>query len=184
MDMQSMTQNIVIDNEFQALIPPLQPEELAQLESNILADGCRDPLVVWGDALVDGHNRYAICTRHGLPFDVVEVWFESRSHAVEWIIKNQVGRRNLSDYQRGVLALRMKPIMEERARTQQLSTLVQNAAVSQISDERKPIRTDEAVSELANISRDTIRKIERIEEVAQHERQHKTARRGSKAVVG
>ena len=74
-----------------------------------------------------------------------------------------IGRRNLSDYQRGVLALRMKPIMEKRARAQQLSTLVQNAPVSQISDERKPIRTDEAVSELANVSRDTIRKIERIE---------------------
>lgn len=161
--------NIQIDSEFQALIPPLQAEELAQLEANILADGCRDPLVAWGNVLVDGHNRYAICSKHGLPFDTVEVGFESRSHAVEWIIKNQFGRRNLSDYQRGVLALRMKPIMEERARTQQLSTLVQNAAVSQISDERKPIRTDEAVSELANISRDTIRKIERIEEVAQPE---------------
>lgn len=161
--------NIQIDSEFQALIPPLQAEELAQLEANILADGCRDPLVAWGNVLVDGHNRYSICSKHGLPFDTVEVGFESRSHAVEWIIKNQFGRRNLSDYQRGVLALRMKPIMEERARTQQLSTLVQNAAVSQISDERKPIRTDEAVSELANISRDTIRKIERIEEVAQPE---------------
>lgn len=158
--------NIQIDSEFQSLIPPLQAEELAQLEANILSDGCRDPLVAWGNVLVDGHNRYAICTRHGLPFDTVEVEFESRSHAVEWIIKNQFGRRNLSDYQRGVLALRMKPIMEERARAQQLSTLVQNAAVSQISDERKPIRTDEAVSELANVSRDTIRKIERIEEVA------------------
>lgn len=158
--------HIQIDSEFQALIPPLSAEERAQLEANLLADGCRDPLVVWGDVLVDGHNRYEICTRHDLPFDTVEVEFDGRSHAVEWIIKNQFGRRNLSDYQRGVLALRMKPIMEERARAQQLSTLVQNAAVSQISDERKPIRTDEAVSELANVSRDTIRKIERIEEVA------------------
>lgn len=38
---------IVIDSEFKALIPPLQAEEFAQLEANILADGCRDPLVVW-----------------------------------------------------------------------------------------------------------------------------------------
>lgn len=164
--------NIQIDSEFQALIPPLQAEELAQLEANILADGCRDPLVAWGNVLVDGHNRYAICSKHGLPFDTVEVGFESRSHAVEWIIKNQFGRRNLSDYQRGVLALRMKPIMEERARAN-LSAAGSIAAPgkpSQISDEViKPIRTDEAVSELANISRDTIRKIERIEEVARPE---------------
>lgn len=156
--------NIKIDSEFQALIPPLSAEERAQLEANIIADGCRDPLVVWGNILVDGHNRYEICTRLGLPFDTVEVEFESRLHAVEWIIKNQFGRRNLSDYQRGVLALRMKPIMEERARAQQIRK--PDVFVSQKSDEQKPIRTDEAVSELANVSRDTIRKIEHIEEVA------------------
>jgi len=36
-----------IDPEFASLIPPLTPEELAQLEQNILAEGCRDALVVW-----------------------------------------------------------------------------------------------------------------------------------------
>lgn len=157
--------NILIDSEFQALIPPLSAEERAQLEANLLADGCRDPLVVWGDVLVDGHNRYEICTRHDLPFDTVEVEFDSRSHAVEWIIKNQFGRRNLSDYQRGVLALRMKPIMEERARAQQ----GERTDIRPKSDGSKPIRADAAVAELANLGKDTIRKIERIEEVAQPE---------------
>lgn len=167
-----MQPNIIIDQEFQALIPPLSAEERAQLESNILADGCRDPLVVWGDVLVDGHNRYEICTRHDLPFDTVEVEFESRSHAVEWIIKNQFGRRNLSDYQRGVLALRMKPIMEERARANLVASGGDKKSDEAKSgspksdDPIKPIRTDAAVAELANLGKDTIRKIERIEEVA------------------
>lgn len=139
--------NILIDSEFQALIPPLSAEERAQLEANLLADGCRDPLVVWETSdgqniLIDGHNRHEICTRLGSSYEVEWMQFDDRSAVIEWIIKNQFGRRNLSDYQRGVLALRMKPIMEDRARAQQLSTLVQNAAVSQISDERKPIRTD------------------------------------------
>ena len=62
----------------------------------------------------------------------------------------------------------MKPIMEERARAQQQGGQG-GILLSQKSDEAKPIRTDEAVSELANVSRDTIRKIERIEEVAQPE---------------
>lgn len=169
--------NIQIDSEFQALIPPLSAEERAQLEANLLADGCRDPLVVWETSdgqniLIDGHNRYEICTRLGSSYEVEWMQFDERSDVIEWIIKNQFGRRNLSDYQRGVLALRMKPIMEERARAN-LSAAGSSAAPgkpSQISDEViKPIRTDEAVSELANVSRDTIRKIERIEEVAQPE---------------
>lgn len=162
---------IVIDNEFRALIPPLSAEERAQLEANILADGCRDPLVTWGEVLIDGHNRHEICTKHGLQFDVVEHEFSSRDDAIEWIINNQFGRRNLSDYQRGVLALRMKPIMEKRAEAKRLETQGRPEKLSQISDAvispaSEKFRADEAVSELANVSRDTIRKIERIEEVA------------------
>ena len=63
---------MIIDPEFKALIPPLVPEELAQLEANILADGCRDPLVTWRGILIDGHNRFEICSRHGLEFQTVE----------------------------------------------------------------------------------------------------------------
>lgn len=114
-----MAQNILIDKEFQALIPPLSAEEKQQLEANIVADGCRDPLVVWGETLIDGHNRYEICTRLGLPFDTVEQQFEDRGHATEWIIKNQFGRRNLIAYVRTQLALRLESVFAERAKVNQ-----------------------------------------------------------------
>lgn len=169
--------NILIDSEFQALIPPLSSEERAQLEANLLADGCRDPLVVWETSdgqniLIDGHNRYEICTRNGIEYGVEEMLFDARSDVIEWIIKNQFGRRNLSDYQRGVLALRMKPIMEERAKANHLANSgdkVSEAARQKSDTPVEKFRADEAVSELANVSRDTIRKIERIEEAAQPE---------------
>jgi N6-adenosine-specific RNA methylase IME4 len=87
---------IQIDAEFKALIPPLAPDELAQLEANILRDGCRDPLVVWDGILIDGHNRHEICVRHGLPFETVEMEFDDREAAMDWMDANQLGRRNLS----------------------------------------------------------------------------------------
>jgi hypothetical protein len=87
--------NIIIDPEFKALIPPLAPEELAQLEANILQDGCRDPLVTWQGIIVDGHNRHAICTKHDLPFKTVEMEFADRDAAMDWMDANQLGRRNL-----------------------------------------------------------------------------------------
>ena len=59
-----MQPTLIIDQEFQSLIPPLATGDLAQLEQNILADGCRDPIVLWTDVIVDGHNRFAICKRH------------------------------------------------------------------------------------------------------------------------
>ena len=88
---------LTIRQEFQELIPPLTAEEYSQLEENILAEGCRDALVVWGDILIDGHNRYEICTMHGLEFNTKQKEFESEDVAKVWIIDNQNGRRNLTD---------------------------------------------------------------------------------------
>jgi N6-adenosine-specific RNA methylase IME4 len=86
---------ITIDAEFQALIPPLRADERAQLEANIQAEGVRDPLVVWRGVLLDGHNRFEIATRLGLPYQTVERGFGTREEAADWIDRNQLGRRNL-----------------------------------------------------------------------------------------
>ena len=51
-----------IDPEFKDLIRPLRRKEYLQLEENILDEGCRDPIIIWNDYIIDGHNRYSICT--------------------------------------------------------------------------------------------------------------------------
>jgi N6-adenosine-specific RNA methylase IME4 len=98
--MPQVYEDIKIDAEFSALIPPLSTEERHQLEENITEHGgARDPLVVWASkgtlTLLDGHNRYEICTRLGLPFDVHEMRLGSRDEASDWMDRNQLGRRNL-----------------------------------------------------------------------------------------
>jgi hypothetical protein len=92
---------ITIDREFKNLIPAIVDEERKQLEANIVEfGGARDPLVVWRDGdrdiLIDGHNRYEICTRLDLPYEVESMEFASREEAADWIDRNQLGRRNLS----------------------------------------------------------------------------------------
>jgi hypothetical protein len=87
---------LIIDPEFKALIPPLSKEEFSLLESNILRDGCRDPLTVWDGTLLDGHNRHEICTKHGLEFKIFEIQLADRDAAEDWMDANQLGRRNLS----------------------------------------------------------------------------------------
>lgn len=98
-----------IKKEYKTLIPPLSPEEYQYLEENILKDGVREPLVVWGDILIDGHNRYEICQKHGITYKTVNKDFESDEEAERWIILNQFGRRNLTKFQRSELALKLKP---------------------------------------------------------------------------
>jgi N6-adenosine-specific RNA methylase IME4 len=98
--MPQVFEDIIVDAEFASLIPPLSAEERQQLEENIVEHGgARDPLVVWASkgtlTLLDGHNRYEICTRLGLPFDVHEMRLGSRDEASDWMDRNQLGRRNL-----------------------------------------------------------------------------------------
>lgn len=94
---------ITIDPEFAAAIPPLNDDELAILRSNIISDGCRDPLVTWNGILIDGHNRYRICSQHGISFKTVEKDFDSRESALDWMDNNQLGRRNLKPDQISLL---------------------------------------------------------------------------------
>lgn len=92
-----------IDPEFKALIRPLRREEYRQLELNLSIDGCREPLVAWGDTIVDGHNRYEICNRLGIPYAVCQIEFDSRAAAIAWICSNQLGRRNITEETRKYL---------------------------------------------------------------------------------
>lgn len=107
--------NIVVNEELKAYIDPLTPEEHDALERSILAEGCRDALVLWGDVLVDGHNRYGICQKHGLPFQTVQnTRFQSMEDVHLWMIDQHLGRRSVSEFQRGVLALKKREIIAER----------------------------------------------------------------------
>lgn len=92
-----------IDPQFKNLIRPLHKKEYLQLEENILADGCRDPLIVWNGFIVDGHNRYEICTRHQIPFSVIDKEFTCREEVIAWICANQLGRRNIAEETRKFL---------------------------------------------------------------------------------
>jgi ParB-like chromosome segregation protein Spo0J len=114
---------IVIDPEFQALIPPLGAEEFQQLEENIRQGGCRDPLVTWGDTLIDGHNRYEICTRLGLKFKTVALEFADRDAVKVWMIDNQTGKRNISDGWKFELKLIKKSLLASKGKAKYEATV-------------------------------------------------------------
>lgn len=92
-----MEENFVINPELKNLLPPLSPEEYQILKESIISEGCRTPLLVWNGMLVDGHNRYEICTEYNIPFLVDELQSKSIEDVKVWIIDNQKGRRNLTD---------------------------------------------------------------------------------------
>ncbi|MDH0381216.1 plasmid replication/partition related protein [Comamonas aquatica] len=108
-------EEIVVLPELKAYIDPLTPDEHDALERSILDEGCRDALVLWGNVLVDGHNRFGICQKHGLPFKTIQnERFQNMEDIHLWMIDQHLGRRSVSDFQRGVLALRKREIIAER----------------------------------------------------------------------
>ena len=111
-----------IDDEFKSLIPPLTADEYAGLEKSLLNEGCRDALVLWGDVLIDGHNRYEICTKYHIPFEVVRKEFESRNDVKIWMMSNQLARRNLSDLQRIFITHKCEDAVKAKAKERQEAT--------------------------------------------------------------
>lgn len=111
---------IRIDSEFSHLIQHPSTEGYRQLERDLLRDkGARDPLVLWGSILLDGHARYEICRKHGLPFKTVQKPCTSRNAARFFIIRTQLGRRNLQPYTRVELALALEPELIAQAKARQ-----------------------------------------------------------------
>lgn len=150
---------MVVDKEFESLLPPLPEEDYKGLEESIKREGCRDPLVVWRDILVDGHNRYKICTENNIPYKITSHKFKDRGEVITWIISNQMGRRNLTPFQRSELVIRLKPILKEKAKDRQ-GERTDITYGRKKTDVKKPQRTDEALGKIAGVSRDTIRKTE------------------------
>jgi len=121
--------SIIVSEELKAYIDPLTPEEHEALERSLLAEGCRDALVLWGELLIDGHNRYGICQKHGIPFQTVQhPHFKSMDDVHLWMIDQHLGRRSVSDFQRGVLALRKRAILTQRQMQQAQAAEAQAAA--------------------------------------------------------
>jgi hypothetical protein len=99
--------------ELEVLIPPLTSEEFKQLERNILEEGIRDPLVTWNGILVDGHNSYRIAQEHDINYVTVEKEFSDMNAVKEWMVNNQLGRRNLPEFVRGELLSYVRNLLKD-----------------------------------------------------------------------
>lgn len=152
--------NIQIDEVFKDFIPPLIPEEYSQLEDNILAEGCRDPLVLWkrDDAyiLIDGHNRYSICQRHQLDFKVEVKEFENEEAVHDWMVANQLGKRNVTDETKSYL--RGLQYNREKKKAGNLQNLKQFTEEDKLSPSGK---TADRLAEQHKVSDKTIKRDEK-----------------------
>jgi hypothetical protein len=165
--------NIVVNEQLKAYIDPLTPDEHAALERSLLTEGCRDALVLWGDVLVDGHNRYGICQKHGIAFNTLQsTLFNSMNDVHLWMIDQHLGRRSVSDYQRGVLALRKREILATQASdvaaqsgpTEEATTSA--APTTAAAAQPAPMKSRDDLAKAARLSSSQVVMIEKIQKQA------------------
>jgi len=159
---------LIIDSEFENLIPPMKPEEFKGLKESIVKNGydILYPIVIWNDIIIDGHNRYSICKEFNIEFSISEKEFDNRFEAINWIINNQLNRRSMTNEQRAYLI--GKRYQEEK----------KEECMPRIKDDVVPLITirpldnivEQKIAKKYKVSPNTVRKAEKfanaIDEVA------------------
>ena len=156
---------IKIKEEFKSLIPALTKEEFKQLEQNCLDEGIREKILVWNGFIIDGHNRYEISLKWDLEIQTETKHFKDEEAVKEWMILNQFGRRNLSNYQRSVLALQLEEVFSKKAKENQIRK--PNSVLPTLA--KQNIDTRQELSKVANVSHGTLDKVKKIQEKATEE---------------
>jgi hypothetical protein len=153
----------VIDPELRDLLPPITDDEKAALTADILKNGCYSPMICMADmTLVDGHHRYDICTEHDIPYRMAILDFEDKLDAMQWMVNTQKGRRNLTTYQLGQIALKLKDEIESRAKERQGT---RNDLVTTLSESEKRTARKE-MADAVGIGEVTMGKMLQIDESA------------------
>ena len=162
--------NIQWNDKLAACLPTLSDEQRKGLEADILREGCLSPLLVWNETLIDGHHRYKICQKHGIPFDVRQLQFDSLDHARFWALRHHKNRRNISPYALAECALQLESEISARAKAnQQLRKGGQPGASCQNSDNLDVIDTKRELAKEAGVSHDTVARVKYIRDHANDE---------------
>ena len=156
--------------ELAGLLPPLTEEQLSALEADILQNGCYSPVIVNEDMMiVDGHNRQAVCEKHGISYQIAVFHFENLLEAMQWAVDTQKARRNLTAWELGQIALKMKPELEARGKANQSAAGGDKSSEALLPISAKslsPTNTRKEMAESVGIADSTMGQIMRIDEQA------------------
>jgi ParB-like chromosome segregation protein Spo0J len=174
-------EEIKINPEYQSLVSDLSDEEYESLTESIKENGLFVPIVVnQAGIILDGHHRYKIYQqelKQPIPLDKIEVkHFDDPLYEKLFVIDINLNRRQLNKYQKSRLVLLKKPVLDEIAERNSRANLKQGDNIPE-SPRSKNLPLGEKVNELLGeqigVSKETIRKVEFIEEKATEEQKQK-----------
>ena len=165
--MEKNTELMELMTTFEGVKPKLSTREFANLTEDIRQHGVLTPILVYKGKIIDGHNRYRICKEYNIPFETKEMNFSSDSEAIVWIIKEQVGKRNLTPFQRCEMVLKYEPEIKadiERHRKAAISHFRRTGEVMEAGSD-----TGTILGNMVGVSRHSIFRVKRILEIDDEE---------------
>jgi len=160
--------HLKINERFKKACPDLTIEEYNKLEELILKDGViYNPILIWNDVIIDGHNRYDIAIKNHLEFTTKEVLFDSDDDAIAWIKENAIGQRNLNSYQRSKLVLELEDYYKAKAKERQIRK--PESVVPMLAPQSETGKVRDELAEKAGVSHGTLDKVKTIEKEADEE---------------
>ena len=104
------------------LIPPMSADELEKLTTDIAANGLLEPIVLLDGQILDGRHRYQACLAAGVEPKFVEF---TGADPIAFVLSKNLHRRHLTAAQKAAIAAEALPLLEEKAKERQLSSLKQ-----------------------------------------------------------
>lgn len=145
-----------INPEFKELLPELSKEEKEHLEQSLLEHGTNyAPIMVWDSQIVDGHNRFEIMRKHEMPFTTMALPLENKYEVIDWMIREQKGRRNLTKAQKDYYIGKRYENQKKMVGTNQYTDK------KRVGDFPPPKNTAEKIAEQEGIDASTIKQNEK-----------------------
>jgi hypothetical protein len=157
---------LAIDPEFRDLIPRLSKDEYAGLEASIKEYGCHTAITTWNNLVIDGHNRFEICTKYGIDFAVNEWEFDDRRDARIWILDNQLSRRNITEVTRMDMVLLLKAEVQAQAQERSAANLKRGIEIPEGPKSEPRGKTDATLAAKAGVGKTKLREYETVVKTA------------------
>lgn len=149
--------DLQINPEYASLVSELSPEEYESLKQSIMKNGLYLPIIVNQNGIIlDGHHRYKACQALGIEPKTIVKEFEDKLDEHLFVIDCNLIRRQLNNFQRTELALKSKPILEAIAKRNESLGGKGGRNLTPLG------RVDDWIGRRAGVSRDTVRKVEKI----------------------
>lgn len=156
--------NLIINKEYQGLLPALTDLEYSSLKKSIEKNGQYSPIIINSQGIIlDGHHRFNACQELGIEPKTLLQDFKDNLLEQLFVIECNLERRQLNSFQKAELALKRKPFLKDIAKmntTDNLSTVEKASSSKYLELGDKGV--NQRIGKSAGISHESVRKVEKI----------------------